>query len=113
MKSSNGRPTAGPVEWEPHLYHYKNGQLTPSPDEQTRWVGTPRMSAITRGLLGQLPISFTCQITDLIRGEAHWHLLDAEGEEHGPFSHVIIATPRHRPRRYWPWPLNWPAWWPA
>ena len=81
------------AEWEPHLYHYKNGLLSPSPDEQTRWVGTPRMSAITRGLLGHLPVSFSCQITDLIRGEKRWHLLDAEGEEHGPFSHVIIATP--------------------
>lgn len=38
--------------WTPQLYTYHGGQLSPSPDEQTRWVGTPRMSAITRALLG-------------------------------------------------------------
>lgn len=80
-------------EWEPHLYNHKNGQLTPSPDEQIRWVGSPRMSAITRGLLDHLTVTFTCRITDLIRGEKHWHLQDADGKDHGPFSHVIVATP--------------------
>ena len=81
------------VEWEPHLYHYKNGLLTPSPDEQTRWVGTPRMSAITRGLLDGLDVQFACRITEVYRGEEHWHLQDAEGFTHGPFSHVVVATP--------------------
>lgn len=80
-------------EWEPHLYNHKNGQLTPSPDEQIRWVGSPRMSAITRGLLEHLTVTFTCRITDLIRGEKHWHLQHADGKDHGPFSHVIVATP--------------------
>jgi len=80
-------------EWEPRLYNHKNGQLTPSPDEQIRWVGSPRMSAITRGLLEHLTVTFTCRITDLIRGEKHWHLQDADGKDHGPFSHVIVATP--------------------
>ena len=80
-------------EWEPRLYNHKNGQLTPSPDEQTRWVGSPRMSAITRGLLEHLTVTFTCRITDLFRGEKHWHLQDADGKDHGPFSHVIVATP--------------------
>lgn len=81
-------------EWKPHLYNnHTDGQLTPSPDEQTRWVGNPRMSAISRGLLGHLTVSFMCRITELIRGEKHWHLQDAEGNDHGPFSHVIVATP--------------------
>ena len=38
-------------QWKPQLYNFKSGQLTQSPDEQIRWVGTPRMSAITRALL--------------------------------------------------------------
>lgn len=81
------------AEWSPHLYNHKNGQLTPSPDEQIRWVGQPRMSAITRGLLGDLPVNFSCRITDLIRGEKHWLLQDADESTYGPFSHVIVATP--------------------
>nr|WP_298144926.1 NAD(P)/FAD-dependent oxidoreductase [uncultured Pseudomonas sp.] len=79
--------------WSPNLYHFKNDQLSASPDEQVRWVGSPRMSAITRAMLGALPVHFSCRITDVFRGEQHWQLLDAEGNSHGPFSHVIVATP--------------------
>ncbi|MCU9949296.1 NAD(P)/FAD-dependent oxidoreductase [Pseudomonas sp. PDM13] len=81
------------AEWTPTLYNFRNGSLMPSPDEQVRWVGTPRMSAITRALLGALPVNFACRITEVFRGEQHWGLQDAEGQSHGPFSHVIIATP--------------------
>ncbi|NWA40430.1 NAD(P)/FAD-dependent oxidoreductase [Pseudomonas reactans] len=80
-------------QWKPQLYNFKSGQLTPSPDEQIRWVGTPRMSAITRALLDDLPVAFGCRITEVFQGKQHWNLLDADGENHGPFSHVIIATP--------------------
>ncbi|UTW09136.1 NAD(P)/FAD-dependent oxidoreductase [Pseudomonas benzenivorans] len=81
------------AEWQPSLYHFRDGQLSASPDEQLRWVGIPRMSAITRALLGALPVHFSCRITEVFRGEQHWHLQDAEGGNHGPFSHVLIATP--------------------
>ncbi|MFI8607445.1 NAD(P)/FAD-dependent oxidoreductase [Pseudomonas sp. AOB-7] len=81
------------AEWTPGMYHAKDGQLSASPDEQVRWVGTPRMSAITRALLGALPVHFACRITEVFRGGSHWSLQDAEGCSHGPFSHVVIATP--------------------
>jgi hypothetical protein len=81
------------AEWTPNLYHSKNGQLSASPDEQVRWVGSPRMSAITRAMLGALPVHFSCRITEVFRGTQHWHLQDAEGNSHGPFSHVLIAAP--------------------
>lgn len=80
-------------EWTPSLYNSQAGQLSPSPDEQVRWVGTPRMSAITRALLGALPVHFSCRITEVFRGDQYWTLLDADGESHGPFSHVLVATP--------------------
>lgn len=80
-------------EWAPSLYNSQAGQLSPSPDEQVRWVGTPRMSAITRALLGALPVHFSCRITEVFRGDQYWTLLDADGESHGPFSHVLVATP--------------------
>ncbi|AIR89475.1 NAD(P)/FAD-dependent oxidoreductase [Pseudomonas cremoricolorata] len=79
--------------WKPQLYNYRDGVLTPSPDEQIRWVGVPRMSAITRGMLGDLDVSFGCRITEVFRGQEYWHLQDAEGCSHGPFSRVVIAVP--------------------
>ncbi|KQQ50811.1 FAD-dependent oxidoreductase [Pseudomonas sp. Leaf127] len=81
------------AEWTPSLYNYQGGRLSPSPDEQVRYVGTPGMSAITRAMLGDLPVTFSCRITEVFRGAEHWHLQDAEGQGHGPFSHVIVATP--------------------
>ncbi|HEX8541845.1 MAG TPA: NAD(P)/FAD-dependent oxidoreductase [Pseudomonas sp.] len=80
-------------QWTPSLYNFHAGQLSPSPDEQVRWVGKPGMSAITRAMLGDLPVTFSCRITEVFQGEHHWNLQDAEGQSHGPFSHVVIATP--------------------
>lgn len=80
-------------QWSPRLYHSHQGQLSVSPDEQERWVGVPRMSSICRAMLAGLPVQFSCRITEVFRGEQHWSLLDAEGNSHGPFSHVIVATP--------------------
>ena len=79
--------------WAPQLYQSRQGRLNPSPDEQTRWVGTPRMSALTRGLLGELPARFSCRICEAFRGAQHWQLLDTDGHLHGPFSHVLVAVP--------------------
>lgn len=81
------------AEWKPSLYNFHGGRLSPSPDEQSRWVGVPGMSAITRAMLGDTPVSFSCRITEVFRGRDHWNLLDAEGRSHGPFSHVVVATP--------------------
>lgn len=81
------------AEWNPVLYQYRDGRLSPSQDEQPRWVGVPRMSAITRHLLADLPVTFDCRITEVFRGAQHWHLLDASGETHGPFAQVVIAMP--------------------
>jgi predicted NAD/FAD-dependent oxidoreductase len=51
------------------------------------------MSAITRAMLGDMPVTFSCRITEVFHGEEHWNLLDADGRSHGPFSQVVIAIP--------------------
>lgn len=81
------------AEWSPNLYQSRSGQLSPSADEQLRWVGVPRMSAIAAGLLGELPVKLSSRITEAFRGEEYWTLADAEGNNLGPFSQVIIAIP--------------------
>lgn len=80
-------------EWSPALYQARDGRLGPSADEQVRWVGTPRMSALTRGLLGDLPATFECRIAGVRRDDRHWVLEDTDGGTHGPFTQVIVATP--------------------
>ena len=79
--------------WTPALYRHHDGQLLRVDDDRQRWVGTPRMSALTRGLLGELPVRFNCRITEIAPSAGHWQLLDADGHRHGPFSQVIVAVP--------------------
>lgn len=81
------------AEWSPNLYQARGGQLTPSTDEQLRWVGIPSMATIAQGLLGELPVTLSCRITEIFRGEEFWTLVDAQGVSHGPFSQVIVAIP--------------------
>lgn len=81
------------AEWSPNLYQARGGQLSPSADEQLRWIGVPQMSSIARGLLGDIPVTLSCRITEVFRGEEFWTLVDATGTSHGPFSQVIIALP--------------------
>lgn len=79
--------------WTPALYRHHDGRLLRVDDQQPRWVGTPRMSALTRGLLGDLPVRFNCRITEIVPNAGDWQLLDADGNRHGPFSQVIVAVP--------------------
>lgn len=79
--------------WSPSLYNAKQGRLSPSPDEQVRWVGAPRMSAIAKAMAADLPAFFSCRIAEVFKGEEFWELLDAEGTSHGPYSHVVLAVP--------------------
>lgn len=62
-------------------------------EASSHWVGVPRMSALTRSLLGDLPVQFSCQIARLERTDKLWYLIDANNLRHGPFSQVIIAVP--------------------
>ncbi len=79
--------------WQPRLFQATAEGLSPSPDTQQRWVGSPRMSALTRALLDDLPVRFDCRISEVFRGQHSWHLLDADGQTHGPFEAVLVATP--------------------
>ena len=55
-------------EWKPQLFNSHGGVISPSPDEQTRWVGTPRMGSIAKAMLGDMNAVFSCRITEVFRG---------------------------------------------
>lgn len=80
--------------WPARLYQIdEGGVLAPSPDAQERFVGVPRMSALSRHLLGDLPVQLGCRISTLQQHGSHWQLVDSEGHQHGPFAAVIVAVP--------------------
>lgn len=80
--------------WQARLrYQKESGKWEGFLPEQ-RYVGVPRMTAISRRLAEQLTVHSQIRIQRLGRDlEGHWQLVDSEGDHHGAFDTVIITTP--------------------
>jgi len=81
------------ANWQPRLFRYDEQGLRSSADNQQRFVGSPRMTALSRGLLADLPLHSSTRIEQLQRQDGRWLLLDSQGAQHGPFDQVIVAVP--------------------
>jgi len=73
-------------------YQVPSGQWEPFPDEQ-RYVGVPRMTAISRALSENVNIVAETRIQQLEKQPDGWSLVSADQERHGPFDTVIITAP--------------------
>lgn len=79
--------------WQGRLaYQAPSGEWEPFPDE-TRFVGTPRMTAITRALSANLNLVTETRVGRLARKDQAWQLYDSEGEPLGQFDQVIVTAP--------------------
>lgn len=76
-------------------------------DDSTRYVASPRMSALSRHLSEQLPahasLHSETRITRLIADDdtapgKRWRLEDSDSAQHGPFDHVVISAPAPQAR---------------
>jgi len=80
-----------PVEslqrWQPRV----TGLL--GTDEQPHWIGVPRNSAITRGLLGGLRFQPSTRIAKLVASADGWQLFNDGESLLGCWQHVVIAVP--------------------
>lgn len=70
----------------------KEGQWQAFPDEP-RYVGTPRMTAISRALSAHATVVSETRIERLARVDTGWALLDSSGKLWGEFDQVIITAP--------------------
>lgn len=61
--------------------------------QEARYVGVPRMSAISRALSEHVVVEPEVRIGQLIRDNNQWQLLCTEGHDHGHYDHVIITAP--------------------
>ena len=75
------------VPWQAEI----TGELTA--DEQLRYVGVPRNSAVTRALLGSLNFQPSTRIARLERTEAGWQLYNDGESSLGWWQQVVIAVP--------------------
>ncbi|SEL78579.1 NAD(P)/FAD-dependent oxidoreductase [Halomonas daqiaonensis] len=62
-------------------------------DNVERFIGTPRMSAVTRRLAEGLEVVTGTRIERLEEQAGQWWLVDQHQQRHGPFAQVVIATP--------------------
>jgi len=91
--------TAGVVEpWRGTLAVLGAGGPTPVDDGRDRFVGVPRMSALTRFLADTsgAEVVLGCRIERMARRDGRWHLWaegEAEPDPRGPFDVALVTTP--------------------
>jgi predicted NAD/FAD-dependent oxidoreductase len=62
-------------------------------DEQPHWIGVPRSSALTRGLLGDIPFQASTRIARLAASADGWQLFNDGESLLGCWPQVVIAVP--------------------
>ncbi len=84
------------ARWPGPFRTLERGEFGPDPRPGAeRWVGTPGMSALARGLASDLAVTTGQRIAALRRRGAAWELWtdDAVPVVHGPFAAVVLALP--------------------
>ena len=62
-------------------------------DGPERFVGVPGMSHLAKGLAGDVPITLSTRILQVMEEHDGWYLQDEARHTHGPFAAIIVATP--------------------
>ncbi|MGC8118968.1 NAD(P)/FAD-dependent oxidoreductase [Marinobacter sp. VGCF2001] len=79
--------------WDAKLgYQPESGGWLSFPEEH-RFVGAPRMTAITRALSNHVTLEAGVRIEKLSRASGQWQLTDTEGKEYQGFDQVVLTAP--------------------
>ena len=73
------------------LRENEQGEMSPFPEE-ARWVGVPRMSALSRALAEPLTIETGTPIRRAWQQDGHWYL-DSDKGQYGPYDALVAAIP--------------------
>lgn len=79
--------------WKTQLFYEKDEHHREPFHADERYVGTPRMSAVTRALSRHVPIQYGTRIETLKAADQGWWLVDDEAGRHGPFDAVVVTAP--------------------
>lgn len=79
--------------WPGRFGYQHTDQSWQSFPNEARYVGIPRMSAISRALSEHVAIKAGIRIARLVRDNSQWQLFCSEGEDHGHYDQVIITAP--------------------
>lgn len=79
--------------WNSRFGIISNGETRADSSLVPRYVGVPRMSALTRHLSSSLEVSYSTRIERLTLKGPGWQFIDDKGNDQGSFDYVIITTP--------------------
>ncbi|UYG08032.1 NAD(P)/FAD-dependent oxidoreductase [Halomonas sp. M4R1S46] len=79
--------------WPAAVWRLAAGDATRRVDDQPRFTGAPRMSALLRHLADDLPLHTATRIVALENAADGWRLVSEAGTRHGPFRAVVLALP--------------------
>ena len=78
--------------WEPRLAELRDGEVHPHPSKHTRYVGTPRMSAIGRHLSAGQDVRLQTRVTSVVDVNGRY-ALHADERALGTFDAIVVTTP--------------------
>ncbi|MDZ4687106.1 MAG: FAD-dependent oxidoreductase [Planctomycetaceae bacterium] len=81
------------AEWTGRIVTIEGAMAWPKIEQPRRYVGVPGMTAIAQHLAAALHICRDTRIVRLDHVDQAWQVMDAIGQEHGPYSHVIVSLP--------------------
>jgi len=81
------------AKWAGPFGRWDQGQTVIEDGPEERWVGVPRMSALTRHLADGLDIQASTRIVSLAQVDDQWRLLDSSGKAYSGFDWVILTCP--------------------
>jgi len=84
--------------WNAHLLYESSPGVDEPFHEQTRYVGTPRMTAISRALAAPLDVVAASRVTKVWREEKGWMLARQGETSAGPFDALVITAPPEQAR---------------
>ncbi len=90
--------------WTGRIVDLAGGSVAVRPSSAKRFVAIPRMSSLARHLARTLDVRCGVRIQALEGEAGRWSLRDADGQSHGPFGAVAVATPAPQA-----WPLLAPV----
>lgn len=81
------------AEWTGRFANWVDGTVSERHPQRKRWVGSPRMSALCRGLSQELHVQYGVRIHRLVPSDQRWMLIDENEQSYGPFDSVLISCP--------------------
>lgn len=79
--------------WSGRLVRLGAGGVTEVADDRRRWVGGPRMSAVTRNLSQELDLLPDTRVTAISGRPREWWIEVGGGQQAGAFHAVVVAVP--------------------